>query len=1106
MVGTTDESRRFVGRAWLALLAILLQTHAAVGLCGMPQLVRNINTTVVPASSYPQYLGVLGGKMLFGASDGTGAGLWATDGTASGTVLLRRVTVFAQLVFPGSPNYVAMGNRGYFVANDGTTGVQLWSTDGTAAGTAMVANLGPSGTTGFPVLYGVFGSLLIFSKVDASGIAQLYATDGTSAGTHALTSLSGQYADVGSEFLVVGNKFYFNASGPSVIAGNQQGQIWVSDGTAAGTRQVTNGVGISVALYHPHSFTLLGSSFLYISEGLLWSVDTATDTIGAVTPTGGIPGFGPPAVNDAAGLVGMNGYVLCIATGSAFGSQELWRSDGTAAGTYRVAVTVSVPIAGLPGFDQQQGPLLQKVGDRVLIIGSDAQNGPQLWSSDGTAANTVRLTSASEPANSSFPFVIFHATLGGIAYFSISDGAQTTTWSVWRTDGTFAGTRRVSGLPSIDQSEAGNTRVTGDGATVYVTTWNASSLASLFKYEPVADNTTLLKDGFSTSITDGFLYDSGALYFSTNDPVLGDEPWISDGTPGGTHIISDINPQTADNGSNPDEFVDYNGVLAFVADDGVHGRELWQSDGTATGTVMLADINPGAGSSNPSHLFVANGVLYFFAADASGKQQFMRMSGSPASAQALASISPPTLPLGPNSQSPACVQDTPVVLNGKVYFAANDGVAGVELWSTDGTAAGTQLVADIDPGAGDSNPCQLTVLGSRLYFSASGPAGNELWASDGTRSGTLQVIDIAPGSASASPSGLTVFNGALYFSANDGTNGWQVWKSDGSAPGTAPLANIAQGVNSLATPVGVTNNRLFIVAQLASPPQSTNFEDQLWASDGTAAGTSSLGALILGSAFLTNQTLAYFAGPGAAGAEPWVSDGSTAGTHLLKDINPTAQSTLIWFADFHGVTLFAVTDPSFGEQLWRTDGTPSGTTLISTVPNDVPSPYALTSNRHQLTVGQTFFFVGNDPTTGAELYGLSNDSPVANSDTATSTDDQPVTINVLSNDVDPDGSLDPASVRVATNPAHGTVTAGSNGTLVYTPAAGFSGTDSFTYTVNDNQGATSAPATVTLSVTAPTVTVSGGHGGGGALDITMLLGLVALCGLRLAWMQVRQQD
>ncbi len=1105
MAGTTGNIRTSIKHAYIAACTIALAYYAAAALGGTPQLLRNINTTLVPASSYPGYLGVLGNKVLFGATDGGGPGLWTTDGTAAGTVLVRHVQVTAQLVFPGTPNYVVMGNRGYFVGNDGgANGAQIWSTDGTASGTTPVTNLGASGTTLSPSLYGLFASLVIFSRVDPAGNDQLYSTDGTTSGTQALTSLTGPYSSVSSDFLVVGSKFYFATQG--VVGGVAAGQIWVSDGTTAGTHAVANSSGNSLALYHPHGFALIGTSFLYVSDGQLWSVDTTSDTIAAVTPLGGLTFAGN--VSENAGLIAMSGYVLCIVANN--NAQELWRSDGTSAGTYRVVVANPGPVS----FNSQQYPLLQKVGNRVLFIGSDAQYGSQLWSSDGTAANTVRLTDATEPANVTFSIAIYHASLAGIAYLSMPDGAQTTTWSLWRTDGTAAGTMRLPAtLPSVDQSEPGLTQVTGDGTAVYVEIHDASLNTSLFKYEPAADRVTSLKSGLSTSTSDGFMFVSGGLYFSSTDPVLGDEPWFSDGTPGGTQLLGDLNPQVQDRDSSPDEFVNFNGLLAFVADDGVHGRELWQSDGTAAGTMLLADINPGAAASNPSHLFVANDGLYFFAVDSSGSSKFMRLSGNPAVVQSLVSLSPPPLPQG--TSVAACIFDTPAVLNGKIYFAATDGTTGIELWSTDGTPGGTQLVADINPGPVDSDPCQLTVLDNKLYFSATGPSGNELWTTDGTSAGTQQVLDIAPGAAGSSPSGLTVFNDALYFGAAPGSQGQEMWTSNGQASGTSSFGSFAQGPDSLVGPAGVVNGRLLIAAANFNPTSvPLVFQDELWASDGTTAGTSDLGAQIVGSGFFVSGALAYFASTGPSGVEPWISDGTAAGTHQLAEINPTTNDEPLWFAAFNGITLFGVPSSSSPTQLWRTDGTAAGTAMVANVPPDVPSTTWAQSHRHQLTVGQTFFFVGNEATTGTELYALSNDPPVANADAASSANDQQVTINVLTNDTDSDGSVDPTSIVVTTNPGHGTGTVGQNGTVSYTPASGFSGTDTFAYTIRDNQGATSKPATVTITVTAPTVTVmtgggtssSGGHSGGGSLDLLELAVLLAMGGLRLCGLYQRSRS
>lgn len=120
----------------------------------------------------------------------------------------------------------------------------------------------------------------------------------------------------------------------------------------------------------------------------------------------------------------------------------------------------------------------------------------------------------------------------------------------------------------------------------------------------------------------------------------------------------------------------------------------------------------------------------------------------------------------------------------------------------------------------------------------------------------------------------------------------------------------------------------------------------------------------------------------------------------------------------------------------------TGTDTFSyTVTDDV----GLVSNSAVVTV-----IVTAPPNTAGE-------NAITNSNTA-------VTINILSNDSDPDGTLNTASVTVTTNPARGTVTINPDGTVRYTPAANYVGADSFAYTVKDNHGIASNPATVTLTV------------------------------------------
>ncbi len=182
--------------------------------------------------------------------------------------------------------------------------------------------------------------------------------------------------------------------------------------------------------------------------------------------------------------------------------------------------------------------------------------------------------------------------------------------------------------------------------------------------------------------------------------------------------------------SQPFQFFDLGGVGYFVAQDRPHGQELWRTNGTTAGTKLVKDIDPGKGSSAPYAMIKVGSTLYFTADDGVHGTELWRSDGSAGGTTMVKDINPG--PGGIGGGAPPEIDN----VDGTLYFHANDGTHGVELWRSDGTAAGTTMVKDINPGPGDSTPVYMTGAGGTVYFEADdGTHGTELWRSDGTEGG-----------------------------------------------------------------------------------------------------------------------------------------------------------------------------------------------------------------------------------------------------------------------------------------------------------------------------------------------------------------------------------
>jgi ELWxxDGT repeat protein/cysteine-rich repeat protein len=389
------------------------------------------------------------------------------------------------------------------------------------------------------------------------------------------------------------------------------------------------------------------------------------------------------------------------------GTKGVWRSDGTSAGTVLLAHT-DPAAAPATGFTELAGA--------VFFAAADVIHGTELWRSDGTPEGTGLYLDI-DPSGSSSPGQF--TRVGDALYFAANDGTHGT--ELWRMDG--SGTRMVRDVNKT-ASPAGPGWLTGLGDLVLFTAYTGEF-----------------------------------------------ELWRSDGTEPGTQPVFDINPTGS---SSPGNLTAMNGAVFFSATDGGTNFELWRTDGSALGTRPVADIRPGPPASAPGELTPVDGTLFFNADDGVRGRELWKSDGSLGNAAQVRDIA---------GNAPGSFPSLLRAVGSLLYFSANDGTAGRELWRSDGTHDGTTRVADIYPGPEgglDDDFLEIAEAGGRVYLRAHEPMwGYQLWESDGTEAGTRLVAPLNTANPVANadfgPSQLVPVGNTLFFTIDDGDHGRELW-------------------------------------------------------------------------------------------------------------------------------------------------------------------------------------------------------------------------------------------------------------------------------------------------------------------------------------------
>ena len=444
---------------------------------------------------------------------------------------------------------------------------------------------------------------------------------------------------------------------------------------------------------------------------------------------------------------------------------ELGFSDGTPGGA-----TILDLFPGLDGAMQSNSSrpaFFTQLGDEIIFQATTLAEGRELWITDGTVGgthilkdiNTVAPTGThsafATPSNfitddhykASAPLVI-----NGTMYFAADDGAHGL--ELWKTDGTSGNTQIVKDINTTGTIGSFLTNFVDLNGTLYFVANDGTNGAQIWKSNGSDGGTvrvTDLADPAGSGIF-SLLVSGNFLYFIYNDgsaATNAQQIYVTDGTFGAEHLLSPSHPAILD----PRNFADINGTFYFTMNDSVHGFEVWKSNGTDAGTELVKDIYDDGTSGLAAPSSAAFGYHLF---------------------------------------------------NGEVYFSVqNDGTHGSEIWKTNGTAAGTTMVRDINlepngPGVTDHaifDPFSFIEYNGELYFSArdgiqAGKHNVELWKTDGTFAGTTLVADLFPGTGPGTPTQFEVIDGVLYFGANAVGGGFgQLWKYDGVNPASIISSN-----------------------------------------------------------------------------------------------------------------------------------------------------------------------------------------------------------------------------------------------------------------------------------------------------------------------------
>jgi ELWxxDGT repeat protein len=482
----------------------------------------------------------------------------------------------------------------------------------------------------------------------------------------------------------------------------------------------------------------------------------------------------------------------------------------------------------------------QTINNTLLFFANDG-SGKCMWQSQGLTTNTIKLipTTTGSPITQATNYTMFKGRL------MFRDGSA---GNIWITDGTNGGTYKINSTSTYTIN--GGFMVNAN--KFYFLATSAAAGQELYIADTVIGSAAMVKDirpGVASSNIQNMLADnSGGYYFSANDGVTGDELWHTDGTTANTNLIKDIVIGTGGSSSKPTAYT--NNTLFFMANDGVNGSELWRSDGTTAGTTLLDQMTAGSASTILYHYTTYNNLFIY-----SNNPISLRQSDGLA-------INNTSITIAANRSLThgGCGFPSFYQFGGSLYCF--------------GTRPSTIIVGNLDSlilYKMTNTVSTLTSIKSFIYGLSGGGSG---W-------GCMNFIGTFGGK----------FMAREYFTA--ATPAHVCIISDGTAAGSAQVGppSAFYPEQNLTSTLPVFINNKWIMPKYTSSDEELYTIDYTTLAENLVKNINPTGSFIGPGAnsweqFIQHNNRAFFvANDGSTGYEPYVTDGTAAGTYMLLDIN-----------------------------------------------------------------------------------------------------------------------------------------------------------------------------------------------------------------------------